>query len=132
MNLFKGNINFCNEILDNTESKEDLKNNDMLVDLIKAQKEMQPKLFELIQVTENEDIMAILLLVNEDLQKTFDRYNAIKDGKIAQPFVPGEASQRLAYFNPNHSYGVQKVLAKKNSTPSAKNQPDLFDVLAGP
>lgn len=41
---------------------------------------MEPKLFELIQSSSNEDIMAILLLVNEDLQKTFGRFKAIKNG----------------------------------------------------
>ena len=80
MNLFKGNINFCNELLDNSNSQEDLKGNDMLLDLMKALKEMEPKLFELIQSSSNEDIMAILLLVNEDLQKTFGRFKAIKNG----------------------------------------------------
>ena len=48
MNLLKGNINFCNEILDNITSKAELKENDMLLDLMKALKEMEPKLFELI------------------------------------------------------------------------------------
>jgi hypothetical protein len=48
MNLLKGNINFTNEIIDTLKNKKELKENDMLVDLLKALKEMEPKLFELI------------------------------------------------------------------------------------
>ena len=71
MNLLKGNINFTNEIIDNCKGRADAKSNETLIDLLKALKEMEPKLFELIQSTEDEDIMAICLLVNEDMQKTF-------------------------------------------------------------
>lgn len=48
MNLLKGNINFTNEIIDQTKSKQELKENDTLVDLLKALKEMEEKLFNLI------------------------------------------------------------------------------------
>jgi len=71
MNLLKGNINFTNELLDSIRTKQELKENDTVLDLLKALKEMEAKLFELIQSCENEDIMAICLLVNEDMQKTF-------------------------------------------------------------
>jgi hypothetical protein len=71
MNLLKGNINFTNELLDAIKSKQHLKENDTVLDLLKALKEMEAKLFELIQSCENEDVMAICLLVNEDMQKTF-------------------------------------------------------------
>jgi hypothetical protein len=67
MNLLKGNINFTNELLDGIRTKQDLKENDTVLDLLKALKEMEPKLFELIQTCENEDVMAICLLVNEDM-----------------------------------------------------------------
>lgn len=67
MNLLKGNINFTNELLDGVRTKQQLKENDTVLDLLKALKEMENKLFELIQTCENEDIMAICLLVNEDM-----------------------------------------------------------------
>lgn len=35
--------------------------------------------------------MAIALLVNEDMQKTFARFKAIKSGQSPQDFKPGEA-----------------------------------------
>jgi hypothetical protein len=67
MNLLKGNINFTNELLDSIKTKQELKENDTVLDLLKALKEMEAKLFELIQSCENEDVMAICLLVNEDM-----------------------------------------------------------------
>ena len=39
----------------------------------------EPKLFEMIETIENEDVLNVILLVNEDLQKTFDRFTAIKN-----------------------------------------------------
>lgn len=74
MNLLKGNINFTNELLDETRTKQQLKENETVLDLLKALKEMENKLFELIQTCENEDVMAVCLLVNEDMQKTFQRF----------------------------------------------------------
>lgn len=44
-----------------------MQQNETLIDLVKALKDMEPKLFELIQKANNEDIMKICLLVNEDL-----------------------------------------------------------------
>lgn len=69
MNLLKGNINLTNEMMDGCKSKKDLKENDLITDLLKALKEMEPKLQERIQNfdVDDEDIMAIYLLVNEDL-----------------------------------------------------------------
>ena len=78
MNLLKGNINFTNEIMDTCTCKADVRENETLIDLLKALKEMESKLFELIQSVEEEDIMAICLLVNEDMQKTFQRFKALK------------------------------------------------------
>ena len=78
MNLLKGNINFTNEIMDTCTCKADVRDNETLIDLLKALKEMEPKLFELIQSAEEEDIMAICLLVNEDMQKTFQRFKTLK------------------------------------------------------
>lgn len=48
MNLLKGNINFTNEIIDNCKTKLEMQQNETLIDLLKALKEMEPKLFDLI------------------------------------------------------------------------------------
>lgn len=90
MNLLKGNINFTNELLDETRTRQQLKENETVLDLLKALKEMENKLFELIQSCENEDVMAVCLLVNEDMQKTFTRFKQIKNNERPESFMPGE------------------------------------------
>lgn len=42
-----------------------------IIDLIKALKEMEPKLFELLATLDNEEMMKVCLLVNDDLHKSF-------------------------------------------------------------
>ena len=111
MNLLKGNINFTNELLDSIRTKQELKENDTVLDLLKALKEMEPKLFELIQSCENEDIMAICLLVNEDMQKTFQRFKTLKNNERPDAFMPGEYIQisSIYYIEPTHIYSGEKA-----------------------
>jgi hypothetical protein len=87
LNLLKGNINLTNEMLDNTNSRQELKENSVLLDLLKTMKEMEPKIFDLIQNNDgDEDVMSCCLLVNEDMQKTFQRFKAIKNNEKPEPF----------------------------------------------
>ena len=79
-----------NEMLDNCKSRQELKENQIVLDLLKALKEMEPKLHEKIGNTEDEDITACLLLVNEDMQKTFQRFKQVKNEQPMDQFVPGE------------------------------------------
>ena len=51
---------------------------------------MEPKIFELIQSLEDEEVLAVCLLVNEDMQQTFKRFEAIKNNKLPDDFIPGE------------------------------------------
>ena len=51
---------------------------------------MESKLHEKIGTTEDEDITACLMLVNDDMQKTFQRFKQIKNGQKLDNFVPGE------------------------------------------
>ena len=44
-------------------------------------KDMEPKLFELVSTLENEEMMSVCILVNDDLQKTFQRFEKLKKGK---------------------------------------------------
>lgn len=121
----KGNINFTNEIIDNVTSRDELKSNETLIDLLKALKDMEPKLFKVIQQVSNEDVMAICLMVNEDLQKTFGRYKAIKNGEVPKKFVPGEVEQAstIHYLKPTHVYGSTKARnsPQKLSSPMKSN-----------
>jgi hypothetical protein len=77
MNLVKGNINLTNEIIDSVSPGE---KNETLTDLFNTLTAMEPKLFSLIGQIENEEVMSVCLLVNDDLQKTFKRYHAVKSG----------------------------------------------------
>lgn len=78
MNLVKGNINLTNEIIDGLNPGD---SSETLIDLVNTLTSMEPKLMNLIGQIENEDAMNVCLLVNDDLQNTFKRYNCIKDGK---------------------------------------------------
>jgi len=91
LNLLKGHINLTNERLDTTKNRQELKENSVLIDLLKTLKEMEPKVFELIEKNDgDEDVMNCCLLVNEDMQKTFQRFKAIKNNEKPEPFQPGE------------------------------------------
>ena len=129
MNLLKGNINFTNEIIDTIKTKQELKENDTLVDLLKALKEMEEKLVKLIQETVNEDILNMCLMVNEDMNATFARYKAIKNGKKPEPFVPGEYNTEINYLEPTHIYGQDKDLAKTRSNKKVDDSGDLLNMV---
>ena len=80
-------------MLDFMKTREDLKENEILIDLVKALKEAEPKLMQQIQsdqVMDDPDMLAICILVNEDMQVTFKRFKVIKDGGLAEKFYPGE------------------------------------------
>jgi hypothetical protein len=100
MNLVKGNINLTNEIIDSMKTGE---KNETLTDLFNTLTSMEPKLFTLIGQIENEEVMTVCLLVNDDLQKTFTRYRAIKEGRRVEPFIPGESIKNTV-LTPTHIY----------------------------
>lgn len=62
-----------------------------IIDLVRALKEMEPKLFELLATLGDEEMMKVCLLVNDDLHKTFQRVEKLKKGKKPEVFIPGES-----------------------------------------
>jgi len=52
---------------------------------------MESKMFELIATLDDEEMMKVCLLVNDDLHKTFSRYDKLKKGKKPEVFIPGES-----------------------------------------
>jgi hypothetical protein len=90
LNLLKGNINMTNEMLDECKSRQELKENTVVLELLKTFKDMEPKLHEKIGTVEDEDVTACLLLVNEDMQKTFQRFKQLKNDQPMDVFAPGE------------------------------------------
>ena len=65
-------------------------------DLIRTLKEMEPKLFELLATLGDEEMMKVCLLVNDDLHKSFQRFEKLKRGKKPEVFIPGESQQATA------------------------------------
>ena len=63
--------------------------------------------------------MAVCLLVNDDLQRTFERIKAIKKGSWPQKFVPGEATQHTM-LNPSHIYTLQQPPQQTNQSSQPK------------
>jgi len=110
MNLVKGNINLTNMMLDTAKPSEISSPDNPINDLVVTLKSMEPKLFELVSTLENEDMMKVCLLVNDDLHKTFARYEKLKKGKKPDPFVPGEIGQKTALV-PTTEYEKPEVKA---------------------
>lgn len=73
------------------------------------------------------------LLVNDDLQKTFERVKALKKGSKPAKFIPGESVLKTE-LNPSHIYTKPAPQASSGSTEESKapdNTIDLFDLLGG-
>jgi len=124
MNLVKGNINLTNEIIDGMQPGE---KSETLVDLVNTLTSMEPKLMNLIGQIENEEAMSVCLLVNDDLQTTFKRYNMIKDGKKPPAFTPGE-SVKNTMLNPTHVYTRSNSGVGAPASKPAAVVEDLFDI----
>lgn len=110
MNLVKGNINLTNQIIDTAAPADLQKEDNPINDLMKTLKDMESKLFNLLATLEDEEMMKVCLLVNDDLHKTFARYEKLKRGKKPEAFVPGESTQKTA-LAPTNIY--EKADAKK-------------------
>ncbi len=112
MNLVKGNINLTNMMLDTAKPVELESQDNPINDLVTALKSMEPKLFEMIATLENEEMLKVCLLVNDDLHKTFQRYEKLKSKKKPEVFIPGEASQNTALI-PTTVYEKPEVKAMR-------------------
>lgn len=119
MNLVKGNINFTNEMIDSTRPGD--KSNETLNDLFHTLTQMEPKLFGLIAHIEHEDVMNACLMVNDDLQKTFKRYHALRDGKKPGKFVPGESGVKTV-LAPTHIYEEQTISKAQQADQTGQKQ----------
>ena len=109
MNLVKGNINFTNEIIDQSTPGE---KSETLNDLFRTLTQLEPKLINMITQIDDESVMSMCLIVNDDLHKTFERYRAIKKGRKPEKFVPGEAKQETM-LTPSHIYTQQAATSEE-------------------
>ena len=80
----------------------------------------------MIETIENEDVLNVILLVNEDLQKTFDRFTAIKNSQKADPFIPGEKTREVHYLAPTSQYNGQ-IVFNNDMTVIENENVDLFN-----
>lgn len=69
-------------------------------------------MFELVATLDNEEMMIVCLLVNDDLHKTFQRYDKLKRGKKPEVFIPGESNQTTALV-PTTIYEKPEVKAQR-------------------
>ena len=58
-------------MIDTAKPSEIEQEDNPIFDLVRALKDMEPKLFELIATINDEEMMKVCLLVNDDLHKTF-------------------------------------------------------------
>ena len=100
MNLVKGNINFTNEMIDQLKPGEQ---SEALEDLYRTLTQLEPKLINMIGQIDDDGVMNMCLIVNDDLHKTFERYRAVKEGRVPEKFVPGE-SLTQTMLAPGHVY----------------------------
>jgi len=107
----------------------------MLNDLYRTLTQLEPKLIGMISQIDDDSVMAMCLIVNDDLHKTFERYCAVKEGRVPEAFVPGE-SLTQTLLTPNHIYTkLTDNLGKAEARSAAPSQQpaadvDLFDLMS--
>jgi len=78
LNQIKGNVNIMNEVVDSTKPGN---LNDTIIDMYNGFKKLIPKIQEKIASCENETVMQACLIVNDDIQKSFQRVKDLKEGR---------------------------------------------------
>lgn len=80
-----------NEMLDEITTREALRDNEIVIEMMKSFKVSAPGLLKMIDENmDMPDIMNCCMIVNDDLQKTFERFRAIKENQKPEEFIPGE------------------------------------------
>jgi hypothetical protein len=120
LDVVKQNIQLTNEMIDAHDPREDAKNNDILTELVQTLKGMENKLRDFIAKQSDEEVLNYVLELNDDLNKTFERYKAIRQGQKPKPFIPSGVEYTIERED-------KKAAPKPQSKPSA--QVDLLDLL---
>lgn len=68
------NIVLANEMIDGCDPRDDISENESLIDVITSIKNMEQKLENLCFKLKNEEVMNYLLKLNDDLKQTVNRY----------------------------------------------------------
>ncbi|KAM3128596.1 hypothetical protein pb186bvf_019293 [Paramecium bursaria] len=145
----KSNMNLTNEIIDNTDPNDDVTKNDILSDLMKTLRGVEDKLRNLIQNMSGNDegMMSYCLELNDDLVKTFQRYESLKRHKKPEPFKIEQfkfdqqpqviAQQPIQQQNPAFQQIIQQQIFAQPEIPKKQEVKsidllDLFEVEAPP
>ena len=123
LNVLKGNINLANTMIDTTSQKELASEVEEhpLIDIIAALNKTEGRLYELTETMDNEEMLKVCIIVNEDLHKTFLRFQNLVKGKPSGVFQPGES-----FFNtvltPSLVYETPEQKAIRLSSGSSKSE----------
>jgi len=124
LDVVRQNIQLTNEMIDAHDPRDDPKNNDVLTELVQTLKGMENKLRDFIAKQSDEQVLNYVLELNDDLNKTFDRYKAIRAGQKPKPFIPSDVQ-----------YSIEREKEKEKPAPPKQSQPkpsandDLLDLL---
>ena len=80
------NVILGNEMIDAVQPGDDVSQDEALKDVVGSIRTMENKLMDLIGKVKNEDMMNFCLLLNDDVQKTIQRYERVERGQRAGRF----------------------------------------------
>ena len=80
------NILLANEMIDGCDPRDDMSENEPLIDVITSIQNMETKLENLCFKLKNEEVMNYLLKLNDDLKQTIMRYQRLKKGNRPAKF----------------------------------------------
>ena len=75
----------------------------------------------MIEQIDNDAVLAMCLLVNDDLHKTFERIKAVKKGARPCQFIPGESVLKT-HLNPSHIYTIPEQQQQLSAAAAAQSQ----------
>jgi len=109
-------MNLMNDMIDNVDPNEDVRKNDTLTELIKTLKGMEDKLRNLIAQLNDENMLSFTLALNDDLNRTLERYEDLKHHRKPAPFKGKEVEPE-----------VLRQIEQLEKSESFKKQLNLFD-----
>ncbi len=80
------NVILANEMIDAHDPSDPVEENETIMDVVNSIKTMEKKLMEIITKIKHEDMMNFCLLLNDDVQKTINRYRKLKHGRKPEKF----------------------------------------------
>ena len=124
-------------MIDAHNPREDVTQNEALVDVVQTLQSMETKLMNLITGMKDEGMMAFTLTLNDDLQKTLSRFKRLKSGRKPEPFIPSlphseefKKGQQQKKASPAKEQKRGGSVQKPPSNPPAAASSSLIDIPA--